>query len=227
MRYLRAVLRPALAFVVLVWIAWAAAAAAPASSLETVAFDVMVTGAQRTVVTGARRSLDELGCSVRLTDVDRQTLTFTTRERGRLLAVRGRASSTRVDVSVAATGTRRRTRTVSGAAPECDVEPQTTESSCGPSRFVARAAVTLPAFGSVRLAGVPARRRDTARCTPRLVAARSFLVESEGHFPAALLTDRTAARIILRGDARFTDTFESGARRVTTVQWTVTLHRRS
>jgi hypothetical protein len=105
------------------------------------------------------------------------------------------------------------------------VAPQTTESSCGPSRFAARTTVTLPSFGSVRLSGAPVRARDTSRCRPALVPPRSFLVVSEGHFSATLLTDRTAARIILRGDARFTDTYESGARRVTTVQWTVTLRR--
>jgi hypothetical protein len=225
-RYLPAVLRPALLLVVLVWTAaWPAAAAAPASSLETVAFAATVTGTQRTVVTGTRRSVDELGCTVRQSDVQRQTLAFASRVPGRLVAVRGRVSSARIDVTVAATGTKRRTLTTSGAAPECDVAPETTGSSCGAARFSGRTTVTMRSFGSVRLSGAPVRRRDTFRCRPALVPPRVFLVASEGHFPAALLTDRTAARVILRGDARFTDTYESGARRVTTVQWTVTLRR--
>jgi hypothetical protein len=220
------VLRPALPLVLLVWTAaWLAAGAAPASTLETVVFEATVTGTQRTVVTGTRRSLDELGCTVRRSDVERQTLAFASRVPGRLVAVRGRASSARIDVTVAATGTKRRTRTTSGAAPECDVAPETTESSCGPSRFAARTTVTLPSFGSVRLSGSAVRRRDGSRCRPALAPPRAFLVVSEGHFPATLLTDRSAARVILRGDARFTDTYESGARRVTTVQWTVTLRR--
>jgi hypothetical protein len=194
-------------------------------SLESVAFDVTVSGTQLTVVTGVRRSTDDLGCSVRRNDVERQTLTFASRAPGRLVAVRGRTSSTRVATAVTATGTKRRTRTVSGTAPECDLAPQTTESSCRPTAFGATTTVTLPSFGAVRLSGFPTRRRDSARCGPGVVPARRFLVTSEGHFSAALLTDRTAARILLRGDARFTDTFEAGARRVTTVRWTVVLRR--
>ena len=225
MRYVPPVLRPALPFVVVLWTtAWLASGTAPASSLETVVFDASVAGTQRTVVTGTRRSLDELGCTVRRSDVERQTLAFASRVPARLVAVRGRAASARIPVTGTATGTKRRTRTTSGAGPECDGAPETTASACGPSRFAARATVTLPSFGSVRLSGAPLRRRDASRCGPALVPPRRFLVVSEGHFPATLLTDRTAARVILRGDARFTDTYES-ARRVTTVQWTVTLRR--
>lgn len=218
-------LRPALFLVALVWTtAWLAAGAAPASSLETFAFDASVTGSQQTVVTGTRRSLDELGCTVRRSDVERQTLAFASRAPRRLVAVRGRVSSARLDLTVTASGTKRQTRTTSGAAPECDVAPDTTASSCGPSRFAARASVTLPSFGSVRLSGAPVRRRDTSRCGPAVVPPRVFLVVSAGQFPAKLLADRTAGKIILSGNARFTDTYES-ARRVTTVRWTVTLRR--
>jgi hypothetical protein len=193
--------------------------------VETVAFEVTVEGSQRTVVTGVRRSVDDLGCSVRRNDVERQTFAFASRGPARLVAVRGRASSARLALRVEATGTKQHTRTVSGTVPECDVAPQTSESSCGPVTFAAGATVALPSFGSVRLSGSAARRRDGSRCRPALVPARPFLVPSEGQFPAALLTDPSAARIALRGNARFTDTFESGARRVTTVQWTVVLRR--
>jgi hypothetical protein len=223
-RYVPAVLRPALAFALISGTVWAAGSAV-ASDLQTVAFEVTITGSQRTVVTGTRRSVDDLGCTVRRSDLDRQTLTFATRQPGRLVAVRGRASFARVFVNVAVTGTRRRTRMLSGPLPECEAPPDTTESSCRRSTFAGRVVVALPSFGAVRVSGVPARRSDTFRCSPRPARPRPFLVPAQGRFPAALVTDRTATRITLRGDARFTDTFESGARRVTTVSWTVTLRR--
>jgi hypothetical protein len=213
---------PALA---VIWWTVCAVAAAPASELETVGFDVTVSGSQRTVVTGTRRSVDDLGCTVRLRDLDRQTLAFTTREPGRLVAVRGRSSTTRVAITVAASGTRRSTRTVFGPTPECELRRDTTETACRRSTFGAGVTVTLPSFGAVRVSGAPFRRRDSLRCGPRFVRPRPFLALAQGRFSPALLTNRNAVRIVLRGNARFTDTFESGARRVTTVQWTVTLRR--
>jgi hypothetical protein len=212
----------------LLGLAWTLATPAAASisrgSVSTT-FAVSVEGIQRSVVTSGRRSVDALGCSVRIRDLERQTLAFTTRTPGRLAAVRGRASSARVTVAVVALGTRLRTRTVSGTAPECAVAPQTSERPCGPTTYAGRATVALPRFGSVRLSGAPTRRGDAARCAPAAVHGRSFLAVSEGHFSGGLLTDPRAASVVLRGNARFTDTFRSGARRVTTVRWTITFRR--
>jgi hypothetical protein len=220
------VLRRGLALSLLVWTAaWPAAAAAPASGAATVAFGVTVQGSQRTVVTGTRTTVDDLGCSVTRRDLEQQTLTFASVAPSRIVAVQGRAASTRVAVGVEARGTKRRTRTFAGTAPECDLAPLTTESSCGPARLAGRAAVALPTFGSVRLSGSLARPGDTFRCAPTVARPRRFLVASEGQFPAKLITDPSAARVVLRGDARFTDTFDSGARRVTTVRWTIVLRR--
>jgi hypothetical protein len=175
------VLRRRFVLVFLVWTAaWAAAAAAHASGVETVAFEVTVEGSQRTVVTGVQRSVDDLGCSVRRNDVERQTFAFASREPGRIVAVRGRASSARLALRVEATGAQQRTRTVSGTAPECDVAPHTTESSCGPATFAAGATVALPSFGSVRLSGSAARRREAARRSSR--PARSWS-PPRGSFP--------------------------------------------
>jgi hypothetical protein len=115
---------------------------------------------------------------------------------------------------------------VSGEAPECDLAPQTTERACGPVSLAGTAAVRLRP-GNVALGGSLARPRDAARCTPSAGRAQPFLVASQGQFPAGLLTDRSAARINLRGAARFTDTLASGGRRVTTVRWTVVLRRLS
>ena len=225
MRYLRAVLRPGLAVVFVAWsVAWAATATPAATTL---AFDVTVAGSQSTVVTGVRRTVDDLGCTLRRADAERQTLTFTTRRPGRLTALRGRAASTRVALAVRATGERRRTTTISGTASDCDVAPQTSETTCGPSSFAANATVALPSFGSVRLSGAPLRSRDGSRCTTAAARPRAFLVASAGRFSSRLLTDPTATRIVLRGDARFVDTLASDARRVTTVRWTVTLRRLS
>jgi hypothetical protein len=222
------VLRRGLALLLVVWTAgWPAAAATPASGASSVAFDVTVAGSQHTVVTGVRRHVDDLGCSVQRRDVERQTLTFASRGSARLVAIRGHAASTRIAVTVEASGTKRGTRTISGASPGCDLAPLTTESSCGPARFAGRAVVALPSFGSVRLSGSPDLRRDGFRCAPAVAPARPFLVPSEGRFPAALLTDPSAERLILRGDARFSDMLRSGARRVTTVRWTVVLRRLS
>jgi hypothetical protein len=222
------VLRRGLALLLLVsTFAWPAAAAAPASGASTIRFEVTVKGSQQTVVTGVRRSVDDLGCSVQRRDVERQTLAFSSRGSGRLVAIRGRTTSTRVAVTVEASGTKRNTRTISGAAPECDLAPQTATSSCGPGRFGGHAVVALPSFGSVRLSGSADRRRDALRCAPSVAPARPFLPTSKGQFPAALLTDPSAGRVILRGDARFTDTLRSGATRVTTVRWTIVLRRLS
>jgi hypothetical protein len=228
-RYVPAVLRRGVALSLLAWtVAWPAAAAAPASSSVTVAFGVTVEGSQRTVVTSVRSSRDELGCSVTSSDSDRQTLTFASRREGRVVvAVPGRAASARLEVAIRASGTKRRARTLSGTPPECNVAPLTTERECGPVAIAGHTVVRLRAPGTVGLAGSLARRRDGARCAPGVAPARAFLTASEGQFPAALLTDRKAARIVLRGDARFTDTLASGARRVTTVRWTVILRRLS
>jgi hypothetical protein len=213
----------------LAWtVAWPAATAAPASGGATMAFGVSVEGSQRTVVTGVRSGVDDLGCSVKTAESDRQTLAFSSRGEGRIVvSVPGRPASTRVDVKIRASGTQRTARTVSGDAPECDVAPQTTERECGPVALAGHVFVRLPAPGTIGLAGSLARRSDAARCAPDVARARPFLASSEGQFPAALLTDRSAARIILRGDARFTDTLRSGATRVTTVRWTVVLRRLS
>jgi hypothetical protein len=219
------VLRQALALLALGWTLAAPAAATVSAGSVSTTFSVDVQGSQRTVVTSARRTIDDLGCAVRRSDVERQTLEFTTRTPGRLAAARGRPSSTAVAVVVRATGTKQRRRTVSGAAPECDVAPQTAETLCGPAAYAGRATVALPTFGSVRLSGAPVRPGDAAQCATTAIRARRFLTVSEGHFSAGLLTDPSAQRIILRGEARFTDTYQSGTRRVTTVRWTITLRR--
>jgi hypothetical protein len=228
-RYFPAVLRRRLIFLLLVWtVAWPASATAPASGSTTVSFAVTVEGTQRTVITAVRRSVDDLGCSVTRAHDDRRTLSFATREPGRLaVSVPGGAASARVDVTVRASGTKRQTRSIAGEAPECDLAPQTSEAACGPVSLPGVAIVRLPAPGGVALAGSLARSRDAARCAPSAGRAQPFLVGSRGQFPAGLLTDRSVARIILRGDARFTDTLASGGRRVTTVRWTVVLRRLS
>ena len=218
-------LRQALVLLVLVWTLAAPAAATVSAGGVSTTFAVDVHGSQETVVTRTRRTVDELGCAVRRSDVERQTLEFTTRTPGRIAAVRGRPASTAVAVAVRATGKKQRRRTVSGTAPECDVAPQTTATSCGPAAYSGRSRVTLPAFGSVRLSGAPVSPRDAGRCATTAIRARRFLTVSEGRFSPGLLTDPTAGRIILRGHARFTDTYQSGGRRVTIVRWTITLRR--
>lgn len=228
MRYVPAVLRRHLLFLLLAWTAaWPAAAAAPAAPAATVSFAVTVEGSQRTVIT-LRRTTVDLGCSVTRSDDERRTLTFASRSPGRLaVAVPGGPVSARVGVDVRASGTKRSNRNVSGEAPECDLAPRTTESACEPASLGGMAIVRLPAPGAVALAGSLTRRRDVARCAPSAGRAQPFLVASQGRFPAALLTDPSAARIVLRGDARFTDTLANGARRVTTVLWTIVLRRLS
>jgi hypothetical protein len=114
-----------------------------------------------------------------------------------------------------------------GDAPECDLAPQTSERTCAAASVPGTAVVRLPSPGAVALAGTLARPRDTSRCAPSAGRAQPFLVASQGRFPAALLTDVRAAPIVLRGEARFSDTLANGARRVTTVRWTIVLRRRS
>jgi hypothetical protein len=222
------VLRRHLLFWLLAWTvaAWPAAGAGPASTGATIVFGVSVTGSQRTLVTRVRSSVDELGCSVTTTESDRQTLTFASRREGRVaVSVPGRPAAARLDVAIRASGTQRTTRRLADDGPECDVAPQTSERACGPVTLQGHALVRLPAPGTIGLSGGLTRRRDAARCAPAPARARPFLAASEGQFPAGLLTDRSAARILLRGEARFTDTLRSGATRVTTVRWTVVLRR--
>lgn len=220
-------LRPHLLLLLLAWTtAFPAAGAAPAASRATVTFVVTAEGSQRTVVTASRSGRDEFGCTVRRSDVERQTLTFASRGGARLVtSVPGGLATARIGVRVRASATGRSTRTFSGPGPDCDLAPETSERRCRPVTLAGHVIVRLPAPGTVGLAGSLDRRRDAARCAPAVAPARRFLTASEGHFPAAHLTDRTAGRIILRGDARFTDTLASGARRVTTVRWTVVLRR--
>jgi hypothetical protein len=228
-RYFPAVLRRRLIFLLLAWtVALPAAATAPASDATAVSFGVTVEGTQRTVITAVRRSVDDLGCSVTRAIDERRTLEFSTRAPGHVaVSIPGGAASARVAVTVRASGTKRQTRSFAGEGPECDLAPRTSETACGPVSLAGIAVVRLPAPGSVALAGSLARSRDATRCAPSAGRAQPFLVSSQGQFPAELLTDRSAARIILRGDARFTDTLASGARRVTTVRWTVVLRRLS
>ena len=226
MRYRRAVLRRQFLFGILVWtVALPAAGAAPAASNARVAFAVSVTGTQRTVVTAARSAFDDLGCAVRTTRYDTQTLTFGSAAPSRIVFATDRPSSARVDVAIRASGTRRTTRTFSGEAPQCDLAPQTSERECGPARITGNALVRLPAPGTIGLGGSLTRSRAAAPCAPSAGPARRFLAASDGRFSAGLLTDPTAARIVLRGDVRFTDTLATGARRVTIVRWKVVLRR--
>lgn len=227
MRYLPAVLRPYVLVLLVVWpVAWPAAATAPAAATERVTFSVTVEGAQRTVITAVRRTVDDLGCSVTRTDADRRTLIFASRAPGRVaVSIPGGSASARVQVAVRTSGAKRRTLSFSGEAPGCNLAPRTTESACRTVSLAGTAVVRLRAPGTVRLTGSLARVRAAARSAPSAGGAQPFLIASQGRFPAALLTDRSAARISLRGEARFVDTLASGARRVTTVRWTVVLRR--
>ena len=220
-------LRRTLILALVAWtVALPAAGATPAAGRATVRFAVSVEGVQRTEITGVRSSVNDLGCTVRRRYADQQTLSFESRSEGRVaVAVPGGPAFARTPVTVRASSTSRTTTTVTGLGPECDLEPQKIERGCGSSTLRGTAIVRLPARGVVGLGGSLDRRRDASRCRPSAAPARAFLVGSEGQFPAALLTDRSAARIMLRGNARFTDTLASGLHRVTTVRWTVVLRR--
>ena len=217
------------ALVLLAWalLAWPAAATAPAARSVSPSFSVTVDGSQRTTITAVRRSVDDLGCTVTRRDEQRQALTFFTREPGRAVVPASGTTVSRVRVAVGVSGASTRRRTISGQAPECDLAPDVVVGDCEAAAVAGTVIVRLSGAGTVAVRGSLAPSRPSARCAPSAGRARPFLVSSEGHFPAALLTDRRAARIVLRGDARFSDTLASGARRVTTVRWIVTLRRRS
>jgi hypothetical protein len=213
-----------------VLIAAAASAAAgvqPARAAES-SFAVTLEGTQTTVITRVRRSTDDLGCAVRRTDADTQTLSFTTRRAGRLVVrADGRAAPTRVEVGVEVRGTRARERRISGASPDCDAAPQSSRRACGPAVLDGHAAVRLPSPSVVALKGSLAHGRDAARCAPALARGRPFLVASEGRFDGERLHDPRAARITLSGSMRFVDHVRGDARRVTTIRWTIVLTRTS
>ena len=218
------VLRRGIAVLITAAAAWAAVGTDAAASPAT-RFAVTAEGTQTTVVTRVRRSTDDFGCTTTRRDADRQTLAFASR--GTSVIAAGAPATARVAVTVRASGTRRATRTFTGATPDCEAEPETSDSRCGPVRLAAHVVVRLPRRGTVAVAGSVDRLRDAARCAPGAAPARRFLTASEGQFPAALLRDPSASRVILRGNARFTDTLATGARRVTIVRWTVTLRRLS
>ena len=222
-------LRRHTALVLVAWtvLAWPAAATAPAAGSATAAFSVTVDGTQRTTVTALRRTVDDVGCTVTRRDEQRRVLTFSTRKPGRVVvSAPTRASIARVRVAVFANGASTRRRTVSGPAPECDLAPVVVTGDCEAAAVPGTALVRVGGNGSVAVSGSLAQRRD-ARCAPTAGRAQPFLVGSEGRFSARLLTDRSVASVVLRGNARFTDTLRAGVSRVTTVRWTVVLRRLS
>lgn len=206
---------------------WPAAASAPAADSATARFSVTVEGTQRTTVAAVSRGVDDLGCTVTRRDEQRRVLTFSTRKPGRVVvSAPTQAGLARVRVVVFANGASTRRRTVSGPAPECDLAPIVVNGDCEAAAVPGTALVRVGGNGSVAVRGSLAQRRD-ARCAPTAGRAQPFLVASEGRFPARLLTDRSAASVVLRGNARFTDTLRAGVSRVTTVRWTVVLRRLS
>ena len=222
-------LRRHTALVLFAWtvLAWPAAATAPAAGSATAAFSVTIEGTQRTTIVAVRRGVDDLGCTVTRRDDQRQLLTFSTREAGRATVSLPRGvASARVRVAVHASGASTRRRTFSGEAPECDLDPQVVVGDCEAAAVPGTAVVRLAGAGTVAVRGALARR-GAARCSPSAAPARPFLAASQGHFPASLLRDRRTARLVLRGDARFTDTLRDGASRITVVRWTVVLRRLS
>jgi hypothetical protein len=205
----------------------AAAATQPAHAASS-AWTVTVEGTQTTVVTRVARGIDDLGCTVRRNNSDTQTLRFATSRAARLLVrADGRAAPARIPVAVVARGTQARERRVTGGAPDCDSAPRTSARSCGPAAVAGHVSVRLPVRSVVALGGSLDRRRDRGRCAPALAPARPFLPASEGRFEGRRLDDPRAARITLSGSMRFVDHVRGGARRVTTIRWTILLRRTS
>jgi hypothetical protein len=223
-RYLPHVLRRALVLILVACAAWPATSAWPAE--RPGAFVVTVHGTQQSVVTRVHRATDALGCLTTRNELDRRTHTFTTRRPGRLeVTPGGRAEAARVALRIQAAGSHVRRISVAGGPPACAVAPQASETSCGPVAVIGVAVVRIPARGTIRISGSPARRGDNARCAPAAAPGAPFLVPSGGAFRARVLSDPKIDRITLRGSSRHTHRLESGARRVTTVRWTVVLSR--
>jgi hypothetical protein len=222
-RYFRAAMRWRFILLLCLCAAWPAGLAEPADT-PAAAFAVSVEGTQRTVVTRTHRGTDDLGCLVTKSDVDRQTLAFSTTRPGRLVVPSsGRAGPASVAVTVQASGSKLRRTSLAGAPPDCDLSPQATETSCRPVRLAGRAVVRLPAPGTISLSGALTRSPDNARCAPSAARGHRFLVASSGTFRPRFVTDSSIERITLRGTAELTDNLSSGARRVTTVRWTLVL----
>jgi hypothetical protein len=187
-------------------------------------FTVRIEGTQQSAVTRTRRGTDDIGCLVTRSDVDRRTHTFTTARAGTLVVgERGLAGRARIALSVETTGSRVRRNTVSG--PGCDGETQTTETTCGPVTIRGNAIVRLPSAGRIGVSGSLTRARDTARCAPATAPDSPFLVSSKGTFDARFLNDPSVRRVVMRGTTKQTARLRSGARRVTSVRWTLVLTR--
>lgn len=226
MRYVQAVLRRGFTlFFCLLGAGWLAAGASPARRAH-LTFALTLTGYQQTVVTRASQEVDELGCTVTRDDADRQRLSFATTQPASLaVSPSGRFGPTRFDVVVTASGSKHREREIAGPTPECDLEPQLTDSKCGPAALPGRAVVRSLGHGELSVTGSLERARDRSRCAPTVAKAYRFLVATEGRFQVRHLTDERIERIVLRGNTRLTDTLVTGARRATTVRWTMVLTR--
>jgi hypothetical protein len=188
--------------------------AAPRSR-AAVAYDIALTGSQRSVVTRGGTTTDASGCAVRHADRDVQTITFAGNRRARLALGPKGLPALRFALTAHVTGSSHRE-----SASDCTA-PKTSDRPCGPASL--RAGLTArprPHLG-VQLAGSFVRARDRARCATTLGPPDTFLQPSESRLERS---PAGAGRVFLHGHLVLRTT-EGATTKLTVVDWRLTLRR--
>jgi hypothetical protein len=186
-------------------------------------FLVSIEGYQQTVVTNDKSTTDDLGCTTRANDVDRQMLKFTTAADSRIIVSGTRLATFRLPVQVTIAGTKHRQTTIVPRI--CGASPRPTDSTCVPVRVPARVVVRSASPGAVRVDGSLSRQRDRTRCATLLDTAYPFLEVADGRLNSSYLNDSSVGQINVYGDTRVVDVLPSGAEKTTTIRWTLVLKR--
>ena len=200
----------------------ALAAAGHARSARS-AFLVSIEGYQRTVISRETAHTDDLGCTTRTSDLDRQTLSFTTPEARRIVVSGTRLPMVRIPVQVTIAGTKHRQTTIVPRI--CGSSDPPTDATCGPARAPAQVVVTSRQPGTVHVAGGLLRERDRSRCATLLDRAYPFLEGSDSGLNIRYLPDPTVQQINVYGDTRLVDRPGSGVTKTTTIRWTLVYKR--
>jgi hypothetical protein len=197
------------------------AVSAESARTSSALYAVSLTGSQRSVVTRAGTTTDDLGCNVRHADRDVQTITFVSRRRDRL-SVGSRLPTFRFDIGARVSGSYHRQTTSVGPGDDCVSAPTKSNRSCGPARLRARLLVAGEGNRRVRFSGGFVRIRDRTRCATTLVVPDRFLLPTESRLERS---PAGASRVFVGGRFVQRTTLRGRVKKTTTVVWKLVLTR--
>jgi hypothetical protein len=195
-----------------------AAVSAGASPGSTAAYDISLTGSQRSVVTrtGTTNTAD---CTLRHADRDVQTVSFASRRRAPLaISTRG-LPTIRFDLAARVTGSFHRESEPVG---DCAAAPRKSDESCGPARLRARLVLHPRPNLGLRLNGGFVRARDRTRCATTLTTPDAFIRPIASRLkrsPAGAARITIHARVVVRTGA------PGGVAKTTTIDWKLAVVR--